>query len=139
MITGFAGKPLNEVMAEEEFKRVMPIRPTPVVPGTADSHRLSTTPDWGTHPKRKVPAYVLCIPIKVYPHSIRFLDDLVQLDAQSLEKLKLHLLFLGGLQANAEFDDSDEEEEEHDDDDDEDLYLPSAELNRIVTWDAVVM
>ena len=48
----------------------------------------------------------------MYPHNIRFLDDLVQLDAQSLEKLKLHLLFLGGLQANAEFDDSDEEEED---------------------------
>ncbi|KAK5670824.1 hypothetical protein QVD99_002593 [Batrachochytrium dendrobatidis] len=100
LITGFDGKPLNEVMAEEEFKRVMPIRPTPSLPGTATP--INTTPEWiPGNPKGKIPSYVLCIPIKVCVQNLRRIETELKVDAQNLEKLKLHILSLGGISANA--------------------------------------
>jgi hypothetical protein len=134
LITGFDGKPLDEVVSEEDYKRVVSIQPTPVIPSSTDSLSLRTTPEWLPHPKRKVPSYVLCIPIKVFPQNIRFFDDSLELDDQNLKKLKSHLIFLGGLKANADVDDS-----EGEDDDDDDLYLPSGEWNRIVSWDAIAI
>ena len=131
LITGFDGKPLGEVMAEEEFKRVMPIRPTPSLSGTAAP--ISTTPEWMSHEKHKIPSYVLCIPIKVYANNLRRFEDSFQLDEQNLQKLKLHILALGGIHANADFVDS--EEDDSDDDSDEDVIRTN--FNRIVTWDEI--
>jgi hypothetical protein len=37
-ITSFGDKPLDEVLVEEDFKRVMPIHPTPAQPGTGSSN-----------------------------------------------------------------------------------------------------
>lgn len=131
LITGFDGKPLGEVMAEEEFKRVMPIHPTTSLSGTAAP--INTTPEWMSHAKHKIPSYVLCIPIKVYAQNLRRFEDSFQLDEQNLQKLKLHILALGGINANADFVDS--EEEDSDDDSDEDVLCTN--FNRIVTWDEI--
>jgi hypothetical protein len=131
LITGFDGKPLNEVMAEEEFKRVIPIRPTPSLPGTAAP--INTTPEWMPHPKRKIPSYVLCIPIKVYAQNLRRFDEPLGIDPQNLEKLKLHILFLGEVVANADFVDLEEEWN------DDDLEVNKDDLNRTVTWDEIVV
>ena len=132
LITGFAGKPLNEVMAEEDFKRVMPIRPTPAHPETAPP--INTSPEWltDTSTKRRVPSYVLCIPIKVYAHNLKRFDESVRLDPENLEKLKLHLLFLGKVVANADFVDLEEE-----DDEDDGLEVDWENRNRIVRWDEI--
>jgi hypothetical protein len=131
LITGFGGLPLDEVMAEEEFKRVMPICPTPSLRGTAAP--INTTPEWMPHSKRKVPSYVLCIPIKVYAQNLRRLDDSVQLDAQNLQMLKLHILSLGGISDNADFEDLEE------DDSDDDVEVSCEDFNRIVSWDEIVV
>ncbi|KAK5670825.1 hypothetical protein QVD99_002594 [Batrachochytrium dendrobatidis] len=126
LITGFDGKPLNEVMAEEEFKRVMPIRPTPSLPGTATP--INTTPEWiPGNPKGKIPSYVLCIPIKVCVQNLRRIETELKVDAQNLEKLKLHILSLGGISANADFEDLEE------DDSDDDMDVSCERFNRIVS------
>lgn len=135
LITGFNGQPLGDVMAEEEFKRVMPIHPTPSKPGTATP--INTTPEWLSHSKRKVPSYVLCIPIKVYVHNLHRFDELVQLDAQNFEKLKFFTLSLGGISANADFEDL--EEDDSDDDDDDDVQIICENYNRTVSWDEIVL
>jgi len=129
LITGFGGQPLDEVMAEEEFKRVMPIRPTPSLPGTAAP--INTTPEWMPHSKRKVPTYVLCIPIKVYAQNLRRPDDSVHLDAQNLQMLKLPIISLGGISANADYEDL----EEDDSDDD----VTCEDFNRIFSWDEIAV
>ncbi|KAJ2985958.1 hypothetical protein HDV02_000277 [Globomyces sp. JEL0801] len=131
LITGFSGKPLNEVMAEEEFKRVMPIAPTSGHLKTAPP--ISTTADWAVNLNHKVPSYVLCIPLKVYPQNIRLFEESVQLDAQNLEKLKMHILSLGEISANADF-----VELEEDSDDDDYLEMPYEENNRFISWDEIV-
>jgi hypothetical protein len=133
LITGFDGKPLNEVMAEEELKRVIPIFPTATHPGTGTA--INTIPEWMPHPKRKIPSYVLCIPIKVYAQNLRRFDEPLGLDPQNLEKLKLHILFLGEIVANADFVDLEEEW----DDDQDDLEVNYEDLNRKVTWDEVAV
>ena len=130
LITGFGGRPLDEVMAKEEFKRVMPICPTPPLPGTATP--INTTPEWVPHSKRKVPSYILCIPIKVYIQSLRRPDGSVQLDGQNVRKLKSHILALGGISANADFEDLEE------DDSDDDVEVSCGDFNRIVSWDEIV-
>ena len=116
LVTGFDGKPLNEVMAEEEFKRVIPIDPTPSYPGTISP--INTTPEWMTHSKHKVPSYILGMPIKVHPHYLHRFEDSVKLDEQNLQKLKLHILALGGISANADYVDLEEDGSESGDDDD---------------------
>ena len=128
LITGFSGKPLSEVMADDEFKRIVPIYPTALLPGMANAIR--TTPEWLPHSIRKIPSYVLCIPIKVFPHNLHKLDDMVQLDNENLEKLKLHIIFLGGVVANADFEDLDE-----DDSDDDVCEI----VNHAVSWDELVV
>jgi hypothetical protein len=125
LITGFGGQPLDEVMAKEEFKRVMPIHPTPSLPGIAAS--IKTTPEWIPLSKREVHSYVLCIPIKIYPGNLNTLEDSFQLDLQNLQKLKSHILALGEISANADFEDSE-------DDSDYDVEVNG---NRIFTWDEV--
>jgi hypothetical protein len=132
LITGFDGKNLNEVMAEDEFKRVVPIAPTSVQRGTAMP--INTTPEWIPHPKRKVPSYVLCIPLKVYLQYIRRFEESVQLDAHNLEKLKLYILGLGEISANADFVDLEE-----DSDDDYYLEAPYKDIARFVDWDEIVV
>jgi hypothetical protein len=132
LITGFDGKPLNEVMAEEEFKRVMPITPTPAQLGTAMP--INTTPEWIPHPKRKIPSYVLCIPLKVYPQNLRRFEESVRLDALNLEKLKLYILGLGGISANADYVDLEEDR-----DDDYYLEAPYEDIVRFVDWDEIVV
>jgi hypothetical protein len=134
LITGLDNQPLDEVMAKEEFKRVMPISPTPSLPGTASP--INTTPEWMSHAKRKDPSYILCIPIKVYAHNLGRLEDSVQLDGKNLQKLKLHILALGGISANPDFADS-EEDDSSDDDSDDDLEVGPGYYNRTVTWDEV--
>lgn len=133
LITGFDGKPLNEVMAESEFKRVIPIFPTATHPGTGTA--INTIPEWMPHPKRKIPSYVLCIPIKVYAQNLRRFDEPLGLDPQNLEKLKLHILFLGEIVANADFVDLEEEW----DDDEDDLEVNYEDLTRTVTWDEIAV
>jgi hypothetical protein len=64
LITAFADKPLAEVLAPEEFKRVIPISPTPALPGSTSP--IHNTPEWMSHPKHKN-CYVLCLPIQVLP------------------------------------------------------------------------
>ena len=128
LITEFSGKPLSEVMVEDEFKRIVPIYPTPVPTGIANAIR--TIPEWNSHPKRIIPSYVLCIPIKVFPPNLDKLDDTVQLDKENLEKLKLHIMFLGGVVANADFEDLDED----DSDDDDDIC---EFVKRAVSWDDI--
>ncbi|KAJ2988568.1 hypothetical protein HDV02_005524, partial [Globomyces sp. JEL0801] len=112
LITAFNDKPLNEVLVHDELNRVMPISPTVARPETGS--QLITTPPWIPHPKHKTACYVLCIPIRVNVNQIEEcdVDDTTFLDAENLNKLKHHLLSLGGLTANAEFVDSDEEESE---------------------------
>ena len=133
LITGFDGKPLNEVMAEEELKWVIPIIPTATHPGTGTA--ISTIPEWMPHPNRKIPTYVLCIPIKVYAQNLRRFDEPLGLDPQNLEKLKLHILFLGEIVANADFVDLKEEW----DDDEDDLEMNYEDLARIITWDEIAV
>ncbi len=58
---------------------------------------------------------------------------MVQLDAENLQKLKLHILSLGGITANAEFVDLDE------DDSDDDEEVGCEDINRIVSWDEIVV
>ena len=114
LITSFDNKPLDEAIAKDDFKRVMPISPTVTQFDTASP--LFTTPEWTTHPKHSSPSYVLCIPIKVNPENLDECEeeDATILDTENLQKLKLHLLSLGGIAANPEFVDSDEEEEDDD-------------------------
>jgi hypothetical protein len=133
LITGFDGKPLNEVMAESEFKRIISIIPTATHPGTGTA--INTIPAWMPHPKRKITSYVLCIPIKVYAQNLRRFEEPLGLDPQNFEKLKLHILFLGEAVANADFVDLEEEW----DDDEDDLEVNYEDLNRTVTWDEVVV
>jgi hypothetical protein len=133
LITGFDGKPLNEVMAESEFKRIIPISPTATHPGTGRA--INTIPEWMPHPKRKIPSYVLCIPIKVYAQNLRRFDEPLGLDPQNLEKLKLHILFLGEVVANADFVDLEDDGE----DDEDDLEVNYEDLNRTVTWDEIAV
>jgi hypothetical protein len=133
LITGFDGKPLNEVMAESEFKRIIPISPTAIHSGTGPA--INTIPEWMPHPKRKIPSYVLCIPIKVYAQNLRRFDEPLGLDPQNLEKLKLHILFLGEVVANADFVDL----EDDDEDDEDDLEVNYEYLNRTVTWDEIAV
>lgn len=130
LITGFSGKSLNEVLIEEEFNRVMPIAPTAAQQGTADP--ISTTPAWLPHSNRKVPSYVLLVPLKVYSQNLRSFEEPIYLDDQNLEKLKLHLVNLGGLRANEDFVDMEE------DDDDECFEVSEELVNRIVTWVDVI-
>ena len=111
----------------------MPIRPTPSLPGTATP--INTTPEWMPHPKRKVPSYILCIPIKVYAHNLHRFEDSVQLDVQNLHKLKLHILALGGISANADFEDM----EEYDSDDHDDVEVTCGDFNRIISWDEIAL
>lgn len=133
LITGFDGKDLTNVMAEDEFKRVMPIAPSSAQRGTAEP--LRTTPEWTPHTKRKTPSYVLCIPLMVYPQNLKQFEDSdsVHLDDQNLEKLKVHILSLGGISANADFVDL---EEDSDDDDFLGIYK---DTNRFITWDEIVV
>ena len=135
LITAFGDKPLEEALAQEDFKRVMPISPTSARPGTACP--LNTTPEWMPHPKHKTPSYVLCIPIQVNLTHIQECeeDDTIFLDSHNLHKLKLHLLSLGGLAANAEFVDSDEEE----DDDDGSIETSLDKIDRTVRWSEIVV
>ena len=133
LITGFDGKPLNEVMAESEFNRIIPIIPTSSHPGTGTA--INTIPAWIPHPKRKIPSYVLCIPIKVYAQNLRRFEEPLGLDAQNLEKLKLHILFLGEVVANADFVDLEEEW----DDDEDGLEVNYENMNRTVTWDEIAV
>ena len=88
--------------------------PVPDPPGTASA--LVTTPEWMPHLKHKSPCYALCIPIHVYPTQIQECgnDDLTNLDAENLNKLKLHLLSLDGLKVNADYVDSEEEDDDYD-------------------------
>ena len=133
LITGFDGKPLNEVMAESEFKRIIPFIPTATHPGTGTA--IDTIPAWMPHPKRKIPSYVLCIPIKGYAQNLRRFEEPLGLDPQNLEKLKLHILFLGEVVANADFVDLEEEW----DDDEDDLKMNYEDLARIITWDEIAV
>jgi hypothetical protein len=132
LITGFDGKPLNEVMAESEFKRIIPIIPTGTHPGPGIA--INTIPEWMPHPKRKTPSYVLCIPIKVYAQNLRRFDEPLGLDHQNLQKLKLHILFLGEVAANADFVNL-----EDDEDDEDDFEVNYEDLNRTVTWDEIAV
>lgn len=133
LITGFDGKPLHEVMAEEEFKRVMPIGFHPSPPGTATP--INTTPEWSTHSNRKVPSYILCIPIKVHAQNLhRLEDDSIHLDRHNLQKLQMHILALGGISANADFVDLEE-----DDSDDDDVEVSCGDVNRIISWDEIAV
>ncbi|KAI3659785.1 hypothetical protein MP638_000914 [Amoeboaphelidium occidentale] len=133
LITGFDGKPLNEVMAKEEFNRIVPIHPTPIQEGITISSPIHTTPEWLPHPMCKTPSYVLCIPIKVFPQNLCAFQDIIQLDADNLLKLNLHILFLGNVIANAEYEDSEFE----DSDDDGEIQL--GEWKRKVNWDEVTV
>ena len=145
LITGFNGKALDQVMAEEEFKRLMPISPTPSLPGTAATP-INTTPEWIPHSRRRVPSYILCIPIKVHSLYLHRFEEPIQLDEQNLEKLKVHILALGGIEANADFVDLEEEEEndESDDDDDDesdddDVELSYGQFKRLISWDEITL
>ena len=131
LITGFGGLPLDEVIAKEEFKRVIPISPTQSLPGTATP--INTTPEWMPHSKRKVPSYILCIPIKVYPHNLHTFEYSAHLDRQNLQKLKLHILALGGISANADFEDLEE------DDSDDDGEVSCGDLNQIIILDEIAV
>ena len=112
LITAFSDKPLERALAQDDFKRVMPISPTPAQDGTGIP--IVTTPEWIAHPEHKTPCYVLCIPIQVYPAQLIECDEdyITALDADNLQKLKEHLVSLGGLTANSDYVDSDEEEED---------------------------
>ena len=132
LITGFDGKALNEVMAEDDFKRIMPIRPT--LAHLKAAAPIATTPEWIPHDKRRTPSYVLCIPIKVYAQNLRRFDEPVRLDHQNLEKLKVHILSLGGIVANADFVESDDDDE----DDDEEVICEAA-MNQVVGWDEIAV
>ncbi len=46
-----------------------------------------------------IPAYVLCIPIEVYPSDLRRPDFGISMDAKNLEKLKSHISSLGSISA----------------------------------------
>ena len=112
LITDFSETPLEDVLVPEEFKRAMPISPTVALPGTPNP--LHTSPEWMPHPKHKTPSYVLCVPIQARPVDLINCDDdeKTVIDADNLSRLKLHLLSLGGLVANADYVDSDESEDE---------------------------
>ncbi|KAJ2986296.1 hypothetical protein HDV02_006782, partial [Globomyces sp. JEL0801] len=69
LVAGIGDQPLNEVIAKEEFKKVMPIVSTLSLPGTGGP--INTTPEWKSHPKHKVPSYILCIPIKDYAQNLQ--------------------------------------------------------------------
>ena len=126
-------------MAKEEFNRVAPIHPTPMQEGITINSPIHTTPEWLPHPMRKTPSYVLCIPIKVFPQNLRAFQDIIQLDADNLNKLKLHILFLNVV-ANAEYEDSEYEDSEYEDSDD-DGEIQLGEWNRTVkvNWDEVTV
>ncbi|KAJ1513379.1 hypothetical protein HMI54_003033 [Coelomomyces lativittatus] len=138
LITGFDGKPLNEVMSEDELKRVMPIYPTVVQPKTASV--IHTIPEWGSqeNPKGKIPSYVLCIPIKVYPQNLHFIETEVKVDYQNLQMLKLHILALGRINANADFKDLEENDSDSNDSDD-DIEVSYQDVNRIISWDEITV
>jgi hypothetical protein len=131
LITAFADKPLAEVLASEEFKRVMPISPTHPLPGTANP--IHTSPEWMPHPKHKTPCYVLCLPIQVLPMNLEECDedDQIVVDPENLNFLKLHLLSLGGIVANADFVDSDEDAEGDE--------VCSMYMDKTVRWDELVV
>ena len=135
LITSFDGKPLNEVMAEEEFKRIMSIHPSLVYPKTAGA--IETMPAWDSkeNEKGKIPSYVLCIPIKVYPQNLTDIDADLKLDDRNLQKLQLHLFSLGVITANADFEDLEDDDTDSDDDI---VGVSPGHYNRIVTWDEIV-
>ncbi|KAI8818856.1 hypothetical protein BJ741DRAFT_640633, partial [Chytriomyces cf. hyalinus JEL632] len=132
LITGFDGKQLRNVLSPEEIKRAMPIYPTPVEDGTPP--HIHTTPPWlETVPPGKLPSFILCLPIKVHPLHLRFLQSNVRLDASNFQQLKLHLLSLGKVSAIAHHYDSDGEDEE------EDVLDLDWDAGQILTWNEVIV
>lgn len=51
-----------------------------------------------------------------------------------MQKLKLHILSLGGIKANADFVDSEDEEDESDDDDDDNVEVS---YGKRISWDDI--
>lgn len=121
-------------MAEDDFKRVVPIHPT-LSTKSEMGPPIKTQPAWVPHPWRKIPSYVLCMPIKVYPCYLKPVEESVQVEASSLEALKTHVLFLGEVVANADFIDEESEEESDDDDD----LVCVGDTSRPIRWDEIVV
>ncbi|KAJ3226035.1 hypothetical protein HDU81_007541 [Chytriomyces hyalinus] len=67
--TIFDGNELQDVMGQNDFKRVMPISPAHVQNALSEIEALG-----------QLPLYVLCIPIKVFPEELRALQPNVKLD-----------------------------------------------------------
>jgi hypothetical protein len=131
----FNGERVDRVLPEEELIRIMPIEPTPTQPNIARSVR--TQPAWDTTPKSKIPSYVLCLPIKVFPQNLRHIETDIKLDEESLQALKLHILSLGSIKANAGY--YWIEDEDDDDSVDEVEVDLSDNVNSIVTWSDIIV
>jgi hypothetical protein len=125
-------------MAKEEFNRVVPIHPTLMQKGITVNSPIHITPEWLPHPLRKIPSYILCIPIKVFPQNLRPFPDNIHLDAENLQKLNLHILSLGKVVANADYEESEYEDSEYGDSDNDDI-IQSDGWNRPINWDEVTV
>jgi hypothetical protein len=69
----------------------------------------------------------------VFPQNLRPFQDIIHLDADNLQKLKLHILSLGNVVANADYEDPEYE------DSDDDVEIQPGKWSRTVNWDAVTM
>ena len=69
----------------------------------------------------------------MYPQNLRFIETELRLDNENFQKLKMHVLFLGGIIGNADFVDLEE------DDSDDDVEVGCEYESRIVCWDEMVV
>ncbi len=94
LITTFYGQPLHEFIASDRLCWVMPL-------GSSDSitDSFDTSPPWVRLTTGSIPAYVLCIPIKVSPCHLQRPDSRISIEANNLQKLKSYVSSLGSIRA----------------------------------------
>ncbi len=93
LITSFDGKPLNEVLAQNDMERLMHVYPALCQSGMAESLRI--TPPLPFNYSQ--PMYVLCVPIMVYPEFVHNTDTICELDPSNLAKLRSRISSLGDM------------------------------------------
>lgn len=137
LISSLQAKPLREVMAEEDLNRVAPIFPTTVQPGVGPL--LHTEPEWIPHVHRRIPSYAICMPINVHRSRLQRFEDSFRLDAESLALLQNHVISMGSVISNADYQDSEEDETDDFDyaDDGSDCDCQAVDPYWLVKWEEV--